>query len=44
VYGVEQSLKDAQRLIAEAFIQLEVYGDRADPLKAVARYLVERTH
>ena len=42
VYGVEQSVKDAARLIDEAFTQLNVYGDRADRLKAVARYLVER--
>jgi geranylgeranyl diphosphate synthase, type II len=42
VFGVEQSVKDAARLIDEAFTQLQVYGDRADRLKAVARYLVER--
>jgi geranylgeranyl diphosphate synthase, type II len=42
VYGVDQSVKDAKRLIDEAFAQLEVYGERGDRLKAVARYLVER--
>jgi geranylgeranyl diphosphate synthase, type II len=42
VYGIEQSVKDAARLINEAFTQLDVYGERADRLKAVARYLVER--
>jgi geranylgeranyl diphosphate synthase, type II len=42
VYGVEQSRKDAARLIAEAFAQLETYGQHADRLKAVASYLVER--
>jgi geranylgeranyl diphosphate synthase, type II len=42
VYGVEQSVKDAARLIDEAFSQLNVYGGRADRLKAVAHYLVER--
>ncbi len=42
VYGVAQSVKDAERLVDEAFTQLEVYGERADRLKAVARYLVER--
>jgi geranylgeranyl diphosphate synthase type II len=42
VYGIEQSVKDAARLIDEAFTQLDVYGERADRLKAVARYLVER--
>ena len=44
VYGVEQSIQDSQRLIAEAFAQLDVYGERAEALKTVARYLVERTH
>jgi geranylgeranyl diphosphate synthase, type II len=42
VYGVAQSIKDAERLVDEAFTQLEVYGERSDRLKAVARYLVER--
>ena len=42
VYGVEQSVKDAARLVHEGFKQLDVYGERADRLKAVARYLVER--
>jgi geranylgeranyl diphosphate synthase, type II len=42
VYGIEQSVKDAARLIDEAFTQLKVYDERADRLKAVARYLVER--
>jgi len=42
VYGVEQSRRDAAQLIDEAFAALEPYGSRADGLKAVARYLVER--
>jgi geranylgeranyl diphosphate synthase type II len=42
VYGVAQSVKDAERLVDEAFSQLTVYDNRADRLKAVARYLVER--
>ena len=42
VFGIEQSQRDAARLIEEAFAALEPYGDRADGLKAVARYLVER--
>ncbi len=44
VYGVEQSVRDAGRLIEEAFAQIETYGDRASRLKAVASYLVERKH
>ena len=42
VYGIEQSRRDAARLIDEAFTALEPYGSRADGLKAVAQYLVER--
>lgn len=42
VYGVEQSLRDAALLIEEAFAALEPYGSRAEGLKSVARYLVER--
>jgi geranylgeranyl diphosphate synthase type II len=42
VYGIEQSLRDAAQLINEAFAALEPYGSRADGLKGVARYLVER--
>ena len=42
VYGIEQSLRDAALLIDEAFAALEPYGDCADGLKAVARYLVDR--
>ena len=42
VYGIEQSERDAARLIEEAFSALDPFGSRADGLKAVARYLVER--
>jgi geranylgeranyl diphosphate synthase type II len=44
VFGIEASRQDAARLIGEAFAVLEPYGPAADGLKAVARYLVERTH
>jgi geranylgeranyl diphosphate synthase type II len=42
VYGIEQSEKDAERLIDEAFAALAPYGSRADGLKALAHFLVER--
>jgi geranylgeranyl diphosphate synthase type II len=42
VYGIQRSRRDAVRLIEEAFAALEPYGSRADGLKAVARYLIER--
>jgi geranylgeranyl diphosphate synthase type II len=42
VFGIEQSQRDAATLIDEAFAALASYGSRADGLKSVARYLVER--
>ena len=42
VFGIEQSQRDAARLIEEAFAAIESYGSRADGLKALARFLVER--
>jgi geranylgeranyl diphosphate synthase type II len=42
VYGIEQSQRDADRLIEEGFAALEPYGSRADGLKSIARYIVER--
>jgi geranylgeranyl diphosphate synthase, type II len=42
VYGIEQSRRDAAALIEEAFAALAPYGSRAEGLKSVARYLVER--
>ena len=44
VFGIEASLRDAARLIDEAFAAIAPYGAAADGLKAVARFLVERTH
>jgi geranylgeranyl diphosphate synthase type II len=43
VFGIDHSRRDAARLIEEGFAALEPFGERADNLKAVARYLVERT-
>ena len=42
VYGVEKSIQDSQALIDAAFRELDGFGPAAEPLKAVARYLVER--
>ena len=44
VFGLEQSLHDAEELVADAFAALEPFGEAAASLKAVARYLVDRTH
>jgi geranylgeranyl diphosphate synthase, type II len=44
VFGIDASRAHAETLIAEAFAVLAPYGDAAEGLKAVARYLVERTN
>jgi len=44
VYGIDQSLKDANELIADAFEALTPFGSAATPLKSLAAYLVERKH
>jgi geranylgeranyl diphosphate synthase type II len=44
VRGIPASIADAQRLIDEGCAALASFGERAEPLKAVARYLIERTN
>jgi geranylgeranyl diphosphate synthase type II len=44
VYGIEQSRRDADRLIAEAFDALASFGAAAEPLKDLAQFLTTRTH
>ncbi len=42
VYGIDNSIKDAETLIKEAFAQLAPSATKADALKSLASYLVER--
>ena len=42
LFGIEESLRRADALVAEAFAALDIFADRAATLKALARYLVER--
>ncbi|HEX6773890.1 MAG TPA: farnesyl diphosphate synthase [Acidobacteriaceae bacterium] len=44
VRGIPASMADAKKLIDEAFRELAAFGEEAEPLKAVACYLVERTN
>jgi geranylgeranyl diphosphate synthase type II len=44
VYGIDQSRRDADRLIADAFAAIEPFGPAAGPLKSLAQYLTTRTH
>ena len=42
LFGIEESVKKADALVASAFAQLDPLGERAATLKEIARYLVER--
>jgi len=42
LFGIDESLKKADSLIRSAFLELAVFGARAETLKDLARYLVER--
>ena len=42
LFGIDESLKKADKLVADAFAELEIFGARAETLKELARYLVER--
>ncbi len=44
VFGIEQSRHDAGALIADAFAALAPFGSAGDGLRAIAQYLVDRTH
>ncbi len=44
LWGIEESQSQAQQLIAAAIAQLEPFGDKAIPLKALADYITSRTH
>ena len=43
LFGTEASLKKADALVNDAFAELKPFGEKAEPLKELARYLVERT-
>lgn len=42
--GLEQSKKNAEDLVARAIDCLDAFDDKADNLRALARYIVERDH
>ena len=44
VFGIDQSIHDADELVADAFAALEPFGESAAPLKALATYLTTRTN
>jgi geranylgeranyl diphosphate synthase type II len=42
LFGIEESIKKADALVASAFQALDSFGERAETLKALAKFLVER--
>src|SRR5271170_4257164 len=42
LFGIEESVRKADSLVSTAFLELESFGERAETLKELARYLVER--
>ncbi|MGB2925795.1 MAG: geranylgeranyl pyrophosphate/diphosphate synthase/geranyltranstransferaseCrtE [Limnothrix sp.] len=42
LWGVEKSRLEARKLVDEAIASLEIYGEGANPLKALAEYIVNR--
>ncbi|ELR96640.1 geranylgeranyl diphosphate synthase CrtE [Gloeocapsa sp. PCC 73106] len=44
LWGIEASQTQAQQLVEGAIAQLTVYGEKADPLRAIASYIVTRKH
>ena len=42
LFGIEASVRKADALVNEAFSELERFGERAETLKELARFLVER--
>lgn len=44
IWGIEASREQAQALVDEAIAQLAVYEEKAEPLRAIANYIVTRKH
>ena len=42
LFGIDASVKKADGLVNDAFAELETFGERAEMLKELARFLVER--
>jgi geranylgeranyl diphosphate synthase, type II len=42
LFGIDASLSKADALVKDAFAELESFGERAEPLKELAQFLVER--
>ena len=44
LWGIDASRIKAQELIVEACTELDPFGERAQPLKAIAHFIISRNH
>lgn len=44
LFGVEASVQKADALVNQAFAELQGFGERAETMKELARFLIERKH
>jgi geranylgeranyl diphosphate synthase type II len=44
IWGIEASKIQAQELVDDAIAQLTGYGEKAEPLRAIASYIINRKH
>ncbi|HEY9644793.1 MAG TPA: polyprenyl synthetase family protein, partial [Chroococcidiopsis sp.] len=44
LWGIEESKRQADQLVASAKAQLEPFGEKAEPLRAIADFITARTH
>jgi len=42
IWGLDTSRQKAEELIKNAIAQLDIYGDKAQPLRAIAEYIINR--
>ena len=42
IWGIEESQSQAKQLVDQAIAQLETYGSKAEPLRAIAKYIITR--
>ena len=43
LYGLDESKKKAERLVEEGITSLKVFGNKADPLREIGRFFLQRT-
>jgi len=43
LYGLDESKRKAERLVEEGISSLKVFGNKADPLREIGRFFLQRT-